>query len=58
MHIGYLAKVTSHNFHATDNQIAIQSNFVTCLNDADNRMTIYGHSGKLYHMLSMTLMIQ
>ena len=46
-----LTKVTSHNFHATDDQtavivMAIQQNTVTCFHDANDLLTIYGYLGK------------
>ena len=41
-----LTKVMSHNFHATDDQAAVIG------------MTVYGHSGKFFHTLSVTLTMQ
>ena len=60
-----VTKVMSHDFHATDDQriiyitMVIQENFVTSLlRHWWSKWTIYGCSGKLCRMLSMTLTIQ
>ena len=55
-----VTKVTLYNFHATDDQRAVIQckTLAHAFCDTDNPTTIYGHWGKLWHMLSMILMIQ
>ena len=46
-------------FYPTRNSMTkIMKSTLHYFHDTDNPMTAYGHSGKLCHMLSVTLMIQ